>query len=61
MFENLGIFFLIIFFWKKILKELNFEPQMTRLPVLINFRQHLETFLQLKNEQTTLWRKWRCS
>lgn len=54
MFENLGIFFLIIFFLEKILKELNFEPQMTRLPVLINFRQHLETFLQLKNEQTTL-------
>ena len=49
MLENLGLFFWIIFFWKKKLKELNFEPQMTKLPVLINFRQHLETFLQLKN------------
>lgn len=51
MIENL-IFFGIIILEKK-LKGLNFEPQMTKLLVLIHFRQHLETFLQLKNEQST--------
>ena len=30
---------------------------MTNLLVLINFGQHLETFLQLKNEQTITLKK----
>ena len=54
MLEN--FFFLNNSVGKK-LKGLNFEPQMTNLLVLINFRQHLETFSQLKNEQTTTLKK----
>ena len=55
MLENFFFFWIILL--EKILKGLNFEPQMTKLLVLINFRQHLETFLQLKNEQTTTLKK----